>query len=77
MVLNNNWKKIGLTELFTLALEHTEFIDMSWHSHIRPVAQECIKKLYLTHNVYGRLRSQTYTKPVEHIRLTMLIIALY
>jgi len=52
MVLNNNWKKIGLTQLFTLALEHTEFINMSQHSHIRPVAQECIKNLYLTHNVY-------------------------
>jgi hypothetical protein len=70
MVLNNNWKKIGLTQLFTLTLEHAEFIDnMSQHSHIRPVAQECINNLYLTHNEYGRLRSQTYTQPVQHIRL--------
>jgi hypothetical protein len=52
MVLNNNWKKIGLTELFTLALEHTKFIhNMSWYSHIRPVAQECIKN-YILHIMY-------------------------
>jgi len=66
-----------LTQLFTLALEHTEFVNMTQHSHIRPVAQECINNLYLTHNVYGRLRSQTYTQPVEHITLTMLLVALY